>query len=250
MEEFIQNQLTPVIEDTTNPRIGVITLSTDFTIEQDFRKICHTVPVDIFFNRIPFFNPLNHENYLKMSEHIPEISKQILPDQKIDVVAYGCTSGTIAIGEEKIKSQIHKSKPDALITTPITASIKAFRKMNLKKIAVLTPYPKEVNLTVFNYLKQNNIEIDSFNSFNLNYDSEIAQVSLDSLMNQISKINLLNVDGLFVSCTALKIADILENVEKEFRTKVVSSNQAMVWDCLKLLKINTDVIGYGQLFRN
>ncbi len=250
MEEFIQNQLTPVIEDTTNPRIGVITLSTDFTIEQDFRKICHTVPVDIFFNRIPFFNPLNHENYLKMSEHIPEISKQILPDQKIDVVAYGCTSGTIAIGEEKIKSQIHKSKPDALITTPITASIKAFRKMNLKKIAVLTPYPKEVNLTVFNYLKQNNIEIDSFYSFNLNYDSEIAQVSLDSLMNQISKINLLNVDGLFVSCTALKIADILENVEKEFRTKVVSSNQAMVWDCLKLLKINTNVIGYGQLFRN
>ena len=75
MMEFSQYELTPVIEEITKPRIGVITLSTDFTIEQDFRKICHGVDVDIFFNRIPFLNPLTHENYLKMAEHIPEVSK-------------------------------------------------------------------------------------------------------------------------------------------------------------------------------
>ena len=249
MKNFKQKILKPIIEKNKNPRIGVITLSTDFTIEQDFRKICHDLPLDIFFNRIPFINPLNHENYLKMSEHLPQVSAQILPDQKIDVIAYGCTSGTIAIGEEQIKKQIHKSKPNALVTTPITAALKGFKKLNFKKIAVLTPYPKEVNLTVFNYLKQNNIEIDSFSSFNLNYDSEIAQVSLDSMMNQISKINLSNIDGLFVSCTALKIVDIIDNVEKEFKTNVVSSNQAIIWDCLKLLKIKNEVLGYGNLFR-
>tara|TARA_Y100000590_G_C15640574_1_gene984792 strand:- start:687 stop:1439 length:753 start_codon:yes stop_codon:yes gene_type:complete len=249
MIEFIQNELKPIIEDTVNPRIGVITLSTDFTIEQDFRKVCHDIPVDIFFNRIPFNNPLNHENYLKMIDHIPEISKQILPNQKLDVVAYGCTSGTIAIGVERIKEQIRKSKPQSLITTPITAALKAFKELNLKKIAVLTPYPKEVNISVFNFLKQNKLEIDSFSSFNLNYDSEIAQVSLDSLMDQISKINLLNVDGLFVSCTALKILDILEKVEKEFGITVISSNQAIIWDCLKLSKIKSEVFGYGNLFK-
>mgnify|MGYP003314665438 CR=1 FL=1 len=74
MKEFLQNDLTPVIEEVANPRIGVITLSTDFTIEQDFRKICHNLPLDIFFNRIPFINPLTHENYLKMADHIPEIT--------------------------------------------------------------------------------------------------------------------------------------------------------------------------------
>jgi maleate isomerase len=184
-----------------------------------------------------------------MADHIPEISKQILPGQKIDVIAYGCTSGTIAIGENIIKNQVHKSKPEATVTTPITAALKAFNKLNLKKIAVLTPYPKEVNLTVYNYLKQNNLEIDSFNSFNLNYDSEIAQVSLDSLMDQISKINLSQVEGLFVSCTALKIVDIIDKVENEFNTKVISSNQAIIWDCLRILKIDNDIIGYGNLFK-
>jgi len=249
MNNFIQNDLKPIIQITTNPRIGVITLSTDFTIEQDFRKICHALPIDIFFNRIPFINPLNHENYLKMAEHIPEVSEQILPGEKIDVIAYGCTSGTIAIGEEHISSQVQKSKPEAKVTTPITAALKAFKKLNLKNIAVLTPYPKDVNVTVFDYLSKNNLTIDSFNSFNLNYDSEIAQVSLDSLKESIANINLDNVDGLFVSCTALKIVDILDEVEKKFNTTVISSNQAIIWDCLRLLNIDTYVPGYGNLLK-
>ena len=250
MNNFIQNDLKPIIQSTTNPRIGVITLSTDFTIEQDFRKICHALPIDIFFNRIPFINPLNHENYLKMAEHIPEVSEQILPGEKIDVIAYGCTSGTIAIGEEHISSQVQKSKPEAKVTTPITAALKAFKKLNLKNIAVLTPYPKDVNVTVFDYLSKNDLTIDSFNSFNLNYDSEIAQVSLESLKESIANINLDNVDGLFVSCTALKIVDILDEVEKKFNTTVISSNQAIIWDCLQLLDTNIKVPGYGKLFNN
>jgi maleate isomerase len=249
MNNFTQNDLKPIIQNTTNPRVGVITLSTDFTIEQDFRKICYSLPIDIFFNRIPFINPLNHENYLKMAEHIPEVSEQILPGEKIDVIAYGCTSGTIAIGEDHISNQVRKSKPEAKVTTPITAALKAFEKLNLKNIAVLTPYPKDVNLTVFEYLNKNNLTIDSFNSFNLNYDSEIAQVSLESLKENIAKINLDNVDGLFVSCTALKIVDILDEVEKKFNTTVISSNQAIIWDCLRLLNIDTYVPGYGELFK-
>jgi len=250
MNNFIQNDLKPVIKNTLNPRIGVITLSTDFTIEQDFRKICHGLPLDLFFNRIPFINPLTHENYLKMGNHIPEVSNQILPGQKIDVVAYGCTSGTIAIGEDHIERQVQKSKPNAKVTTPITAAIKAFKKLKLNNIAVLTPYPKDVNLTVFNYLISNKIQIDSFSSFNLSYDSEIAQVSLDSIMDGISNINLKKVDGLFVSCTALKIMDILEDVEKKFNTTVISSNQAIIWDCLRLIDMNTNISGYGKLFKN
>ena len=248
MKEFNQIDLTPLIKKTKNPRIGVVTLSTDFTIEQDYRKICHLLPVDIFVNRIPFINPLNHENYLKMADHISEVSGEILPGEKIDVIAYGCTSGTIAIGEERIKNEVNKSKPDALVTTPITAALKAFRKLNLNKIAVLTPYPKNVNSTVFNYLIQNNIDIDSFHSFNLNYDSEIAQVDSDNLLDHIAKIDLQKVDGLFVSCTALKIVDILDQVEKKFNTIVISSNQAIIWDSLKLVNIHADIQGYGKLF--
>ena len=34
---------------------------------------------------------------------------------------------------------------------------------------MLTPYPKDVNVTVFEYLSKSHLRIDSFNSFYLNY---------------------------------------------------------------------------------
>jgi len=134
------------------------------------------------------------------------------------------------------------------VTTPITAALKAFEHLGLKNIAVLTPYPKDVNVTVYNYLNDNNINVESFNSFNLEYDSEIAQVSLDSLEKEISKIDLSKVDGLFVSCTALKIVDVLDKIEKKQNTIVISSNQAIIWDCLRSVGIDTKIDGYGKLF--
>jgi len=250
MVKFSQTDLKARILKSSNPKIGVIALSTDFTIEQDFRRICHNQNVDIFVNRIPFENPLNHENYLKMINHLEEVVGNILPGEKIDVVAYGCTSGTVAIGDEKISLKIHKAKPNCYTTTPITASLKAFEKLNLKKIAVLTPYPKKVNETIFNYLINNNIEVESFSSFNLNYDSEIAQIKPENIIDQISEINLDEVDGLFVSCTALKIVDVLDKAEKKFKTTIVSSNQAIIWDCLRLIKVNTSIKGFGKLLLN
>ena len=91
MKYFSQVDITPRLLKSTNPRIGVITLSTDFTIEQDFHRICHDQDVDIYVNRIPFENPLNHENYLKMANYLAQIANNILPGEKIDSIAYGCT---------------------------------------------------------------------------------------------------------------------------------------------------------------
>ena len=248
MTTFVQNDLRPDIIKTINPRIGLIALSTDFTIEQDYRNICHQLPVDIFVNRIPFENPLNHENYLKMADHISDVSSQILPSEEIDIIAYGCTSGTIAIGSDRIKEEVNKTKPKAKVTTPITAALRAFKHLGLKNIAVLTPYPKDVNVTVYDYLIDHNIGVESFSSFNLEYDSEIAQVSLDSLEKEIAKIDLSKVDGLFVSCTALKIVDVLDKIEKKQNTIVISSNQAIIWDCLRSVGVDSKINGYGKLF--
>ena len=176
MKNFEQIDIKPNLIDTSNPRIGVIALSTDFTIEQDYRRICHNLPLDIFVNRIPFENPCTHKNYLKMFDHLPAIVEQILPNQKVNTIAYGCTSGTIAIGQDKLESQIRKSKPDVYVTTPITSAIKAFKKLKINKIAVLTPYPRLVNKTVFDYLEKKSIKVDTFSSFNLESDSDIAKV--------------------------------------------------------------------------
>jgi len=247
MKNFEQIDIEPHLIDVPNPRVGVVTLSTDFTIEQDFRRICHNIPIDIFVNRIPFENPLTHENYLKMADHLPKIVEDILPNQKLDIVAYGCTSGTVAIGEERITSQIHKSKPGVYVTTPITAALRAFRKLDINKIAILTPYPKLVNETVYDYLQKKGIEIDSFSGFNLEHDSDIAKVNPQHLIKTIKNINHSDIDAVFVSCTALRIVEVLQEVEDLIKKPIISSNQAIIWDSIRSTKIKSSIEGYGKL---
>ena len=112
-----------------NPKVGLIALSTDQTIESDFNNICKNLPLDIFINRIHNQNPLTKENLLKMQNDLELVANKILPDEKINTIAYGCTSGTIAIGENKVKEKILSAKPSCYVTTPVTSAIKAFQQM-------------------------------------------------------------------------------------------------------------------------
>ena len=248
MINFSQVDINPRISKSSNPKIGVIALSTDFTIEQDFRRLCHNQNVDIYVNRIPFENPLNKENYLKMAEHLADIAGNILPGERIDSIAYGCTSGTVAIGDKRIVDEINKSKKGSYVSTPIKAALKAFTKLKFDKIAVLTPYPEQVNKTIFDYLIKNNIEIISFSSFNLEYDSDIANVDPKCLIETIDNIDHKNADAVFISCTALRAVEVLDQIEKRISKCVISSNQAIIWDCLRSVNINNNISGYGKLF--
>ena len=250
MKSFSQVDIVPRMLQSSNPRIGLITLATDFTIEQDFRRICHDQNVDIYVNRIPFENPLNHENYLKMADHLADIANNILPGEKIDSIAYGCTSGSVAIGDKRITEEIHKSKTGVYVATPITATIKALMFLKIEKVAVLTPYPQEVNKTIFDCITKSNIEITSFSSFNLEYDNEIASVDPKFLIETIDNIDHKDADAVFISCTALRAVEVLDQIEKQISKYVISSNQAMIWDCLRSVNINNRISGYGKLFSN
>ena len=250
MLNFSQNNLTPKILKSSNPKIGIIALCTDFTIEQDFRKIFHNQDVDIFVNRIPFENPLNYENYLRMADHFSKIANDILPGEKIDSIAFGCTSGTVAIGEKRIINEIHKAKKGVYVSTPITAALRAFSSLKISKVAVLAPYPKEVNESVFNYLTDNNVEITNFHSFNLDNDYEIANVDPNYLIEIINEVDQKDAQAIFISCTALRVVEVIDRLEQRASKFVISSNQALIWDTMRSVNINNPINGYGKLFLN
>ena len=233
-----------------NPKVGLIALSTDQTIEGDFNNICKNLPLEIFINRIHNQNPLTKENLLKMEDDLESVTNKILPNVKINTVAYGCTSGTIAIGENNVKEKILSAKPGCYVTTPVTSAIKAFQQMNIKKIALFTPYPDAVNKTILNYFTKKNIEVSSFASLNLNLDSEIANVDPDYILQISSKLETKNADALFISCTALPVLNILDKLEKKIQKPALSSNQTLIWDTIRSIGYKSPIKGYGKLLEN
>ena len=243
------NYIKPKFKKKTNPKVGLLALSTDLTIENDFQSICQKLPLDLFINRIHNENPLTKENLLKMYGQIESVTKKILPGQKINTVAYACTSGTIAIGEDKVKEKVQLAKPGCYVTTPITSAIKAFAEMNIKKIALFTPYPESVNKTILEYFNKKNIDIVSFSTFNIDLDEDIASVDPKYLLETLIKLNINDADALFISCTALPALEILEKVEKKVKKLVLCSNQTLIWDTLRSVGYKSPVEGYGKLLR-
>jgi maleate isomerase len=238
----------PKYNSNPNPRIGLIALASDFMIEKDFINVIKGKDIDFFVNRIQCYNPLTSENLIKMSEKVTEVTQDILPDQKIDCVVYGCTSGTIAAGYNSIEKKIKLAKPEAKVTAPSTAAISALKKLNIKKISIFTPYLKDLNDEVVEFFKKENFVVTSNSYFGIESDIDIGKVDQDYLYEVLSKVELNDAEALFISCTALPALSIIEKLEKKLNKIVLSSNQALIWDTLEKIGKSDSVKGFGKLF--
>ncbi len=241
-------KIVPKFNNNQNPKVGLIALASDYIIEKDFINIIKDKKIDFFVNRIECFNPLTKENLIKMSEKVTDVTNDILPGEKIDCIAYGCTSGTIAAGYDSIKDKINKAKPGAEVTTPSTASIKALKKLNLNKIAIFTPYPKKLNDEVIDFFQKENFIITSNSYFDISSDIDIGKVDPNHLYEVLSKMDLNGADALFISCTALPALSIIDKLEKKLGKIVLSSNQALIWHTLNKVGFNETIDGFGKLF--
>ena len=243
-------RIEPKFKEKHNPRIGLITLASDFRIEKDFNDVIYGKEIDLYCNRIKSYNPLTNETLKKMADDIPEVTENILPDEKLDCVAYGCTSGTIAAGYSSIFEKVNSVKPNTKVTTPITSAINAIKTLGIKKLSVFTPYTNEINQSVLNYFKKDAIDISELSYFDIASDIDIGKVDPDYLFETLAKIDLSNSDALFVSCTALPILSIIKDLENKIGKIILSSNQTLIWDTLKQINFKNKVLGYGELFNN
>ncbi len=244
------NKIEPKFIFKSNPRIGLITLGSDFRIEKDFNNLIYGRDIDLYVNRIHCYNPLTNDTLAKMAEDITEVTKDILPDQKIDCIAYGCTSGTVAAGYDVIKEKVNLAKPEAKVTTPITSAIKALKVLGINKISIFTPYTKTINDSVASYFKKRNITINSLSYFDIDSDLDIGKVDEQYLFEVLSKTDLVDSDALFVSCTALPVLSIIDKLEKKLNKVILSSNQTLIWDSLNEINYKEKIEGFGKLFNH
>ncbi|AXK62814.1 aspartate/glutamate racemase family protein [Burkholderia sp. IDO3] len=229
--------------------IGLVVLATDHTIEYEWRKLLSIDGVGFYESRIVNSAEITPETLREMDDRIAPGVAVIRPGERLDVVAFGCTSASMVLGEDRVIARIRESRPNAACTTPITAARVALNSLGAKRVALLTPYMRTINESMRDYLVNRGINVVRMGSFEHSDDNEVARIDAQSVRNAILALGRHeDVDAVFVSCTSLRLADQAALIEGELGKPVTSSNHAMAWHALRLAGVKDELPQFGRLF--
>src|SRR5260221_13999549 len=196
----------PALSDggpTRNGAIGLVALATDHVCELALRQIIPQDRLPLYVGRIGFAAEITVETLGAMRDGITAAASLILAGGRLDVLAYGCTSGTMVIGEDEVFARLRAARPGIACTTPPTAALAALRALKLARIAVLTPYTEGVNRLVHGYFTERGIDIAAFGAFNKESDAEVAAIAPASILAAAQGLNATGIDRPLLSLTGI-----------------------------------------------
>ncbi len=166
---------------------------------------------------------------------------------KPDCIVFG-GSPTVAVpghGFDKIEKASGRKAFSAQ-----TAAIEALQKYGARKLALATPFPDNVNTLVKDFLEKSGFEVLSIKGSGVGYlDLTLTplQVSWDLGKHVFEQAK--TADALYFPGAPQPCVDILDSLEKELGTFVISSLQASLWKALQIIGYRVPIEGYGRLLR-
>jgi len=234
-----------------NGRIGLLVPSANTVVEPEFTTL---VPpgVSVYATRMRTQNANVHDSRALL-DHVDRAADELGTAQP-DVIAFACTSGSFidgSTGEQELRRRIEHVGQVGSVVTTAGAVIDALRRVDVRRVTVVTPYPDELNILEQRFLESEGIEVvtvagmgigDAYSIGGL-APQDVFEFAQDVWQNQ-------KADGMFLSCTNLPTIEILARLENSFGVPVISSNSATAWACLRLLKIEAGIEDYGTLLDN
>lgn len=240
----------PRFDDGLNARakIGFVLIPNEQTIEAEMTRLMPR-GVGAYFSRVVMPREISTESLAQVRGSLAETAARILPDDGLDVVAYACTSGTVALGEDLTHSDLSGAVPGAKATSLAGAVRKALTAMGVKRMVLGSPYTEELNANVVRFLEKAGFEVLSAHGMGLQYDTEMTRVAPDYIADYARAIDRPDTDAVLLSCGALRSIEVVDRIEQDLGKPVICSNQSLLWDCLRLAGVNEALPGLGRLFR-
>ena len=247
--------LSPVfLTPNTRPvRIGLVVLATDMVLEVEWRELFSGLPIEILVARIACAAEVTPTALLTMAQQIGECASLILPDVTLDAMAYGCTSGTLVIGEQKVHELLQQGHSQQITSNPFSAIKAALAYINAKNIVVLSPYLGSVNEPFYQALSNVGYHVMAWGSLDLTLDRDIGSMNpehLPILIEQLFDGLEQTPDAVFISCTNFKALAKLDELEQRYGCYFISSNQVMAWHLLHQLNMTLPEANTGRLLNS
>lgn len=231
-------------------RIGLIVPSSNTNVEPDFQLLCpegvtvHSVRSGGYdVNAVPDSDEMQKFVRQSMDQNIIDLT-----DSRVDVIAYGCTSATLSEGpvfDAEFASRLEKQTGKPAVTTA-GALVEAIQAIGVKRVAFTSPYVKRLSAEAVEFLESSGISVVN----ELAFDKELSSLEQNALTPQDAfemalKVDHSDAEAIVISCTDYRSLEAVPDIEAELKKPVITSNQALIYACLKRLKVPTEGITLG-----
>lgn len=181
-----------------------------------------------------------------------ERAVKLLCEARVNLVAFNCTLGSLLGGEGYDKKLINRLQElsGLPVTTTATACVEALRFLGARHLVLITPYISDMNLAEIEFLEKMGFEVISSKGYGLIDPMSQAAVPPRVWYRRVLRSASALADAYFLSCSGIRVAEIIQPLEQSLGKPVVTSQQALVWHCLRLLNLSVIKRGYGCLLED
>jgi maleate isomerase len=229
-------------------RLGIIIPSSNTTMEMEFNSlgkgkfIVHSTRVGL--SRVTLAQ-------LEKMELGAREAATLLADANVDIIAYGCTSGSLYRGlghDVELANSITKKTGLPAVATA-GCVVDGLKFLKARRVSVATPYVDEINDLEKKFLSNNGFEVQQIKGLGIEDNLSIGRIQQKRLIELAKEVDSERAQTIFISCTNLATLGIIPELERILRKPVVSSNSATLWSMLRKTNQDYHWIDWGTLFR-
>lgn len=230
-------------------RIGAMVPSTNRNLEPDFFLLAPP-GVSVHFVRLREEDPdeLPTSSVLQRYAHLPVAEPaELLVAATVEVIAYGCTSATLSGSPEfdaQLSAEIERVSGLPTITAA-RALLEALATLEVSKIAFGSPYVRELHERGIKFLDDAGMEIVSEADPGRDLGNYEQEMSPDAVYDLGRRADHRDAQALVLSCTEMRSVEAINALEKDLDKPVVTSNQALMFACLKRIGVSPAGLGVG-----
>jgi maleate isomerase len=243
-------------------RIGMLVPSSNTTMETEIPALLQKRE-----RERPEDNFTVHSARLRMEEVTPEALRAMnaqteratteLADMRPSVVATACLVAIMAQGpghhrvvEAEIESTLERETAAAPAVSSAGALVDALQTLGARRVAIVTPYLKELTRLVAEYIEDAGIEVRDALSLEVSDNRAVAALDPEALKSQWKRLDLRDCDALVLSaCVQMPSLSAIEVVEQRSELPTLSAATATTWAILGALDLEPVVPGAGALLR-
>jgi maleate isomerase len=234
-------------------RIGMLTPSSNSALEPATYGLLAALPtVSAHFARIPVTEIALSPSALGQFEPGPMLqAAELLSHAKVDVIAWNGTSASW-LGFER-DEQLARAIVDQTRTPAITAILAIntlLRRMNVQRLALVTPYTDDVQAKIAANYETAGFACVAERHSGLQDNFSFAEMASADIEAMILSVAIAQPDAIAVICTNMDASRLAPSLEARIGIPVLDSIACTLWGAMDVLRIEKAPLHHaGMVFR-